>query len=314
MTFCATIRLSSVAGALAFAVAAFAFAPHAHAQGDTGSAPDTTKAPGVGQVFATVNGVPITAGDILTAAEDYARRVGGPPGSVPPSEFLNVLIDLNLVTQAAEAKGLENDDAIKRRLAFDRMRTLYSAYLSDLAQNAVTDEAVKARYDEETAKFEPQDELHLRHILVATEDEGKQIIAEIKAGGDFAEIAKEKSTDPGSAANGGDLDFVGRGVTVPEFENAAFALDVGEMTDAPVKTNFGWHVIKVEGKRKSSPPDFDTEEPRIRNELRNAFFTDTIAKLRAAADIQFVELPAAAEGDATPGDGATTVPAEEPAQ
>ena len=266
----------------------------------------------VDTVFATIDGMPITAGDVVVAAEDYARQLGIPPGNVPVPEILNALIDMHVVANAAEAAGFAEDEVVKKRLAYNRARTLHNAYLSDRALNAITDESVRAQYDEEVAGFEPQDELHLLHILVETEDEAKQIISDLEAGGDFAEIAKEKSIDPGSAPNGGDLDFIARGVTVPEFEEAAFALDVGATTGAPVQTQFGWHVIKVEDKRQSSPPELASEEDRIRNELLRDFVVAEIESLRAAADVELVAVDAPADGEAQ--DDAETKPAESPAQ
>jgi peptidyl-prolyl cis-trans isomerase C len=321
MTLSTAIRLPIVAGALAGALAIFPFAGPAAAQDGQGAAPaasgtaaDDTGADRADEVFATVDGKPITAGDLLVVAEDYARQLGAAPENVQVGELLNILIDMRLLARAAEEAGFGDDATVKRRIAFARTRALRDAYLRDQALKAVTDESVRAQYDKEVADFEPQDELHLRHILVETEDEGKEIIADIEAGGDFAEIAKEKSKDPGSGPKGGDLDFVSRGVTVPEFEDAAFALEVGEITEAPVKSQFGWHVIKLEDKRKSSPPEFATEQTRIRNEMLRAFVTARIAELRAAADIEIVEPEAPAGGsdggESAPADGAESAPAE----
>jgi peptidyl-prolyl cis-trans isomerase C len=154
----------------------------------------------------------------------------------------------------------------------------------------------------------------LHHILVETEDEAKEIIADLEAGGDFAAIAKEKSTDTGSGAGGGDLGFVPRGVTVPEFEEAAFALEVGEVTDQPVQSPFGWHVIRLEEKRESSPPEFAAEENRIRTELLRSFITGKIEELRAAADVEIIEPEAPADGDDDASGEGAPAPAEAPAQ
>jgi peptidyl-prolyl cis-trans isomerase C len=324
MTLSTTIRLPIVAVALAGGLALFPLAGPAAAQDGQSAAPAASGAAaasdggaeGADEVFATVDGEPITAGELLVVAEDYARQLGAAPENVPLGELLNVLIDMRLLAKAAEEAGFGDDETVERRIAFARTRVLRDAYLRDQALKAVTDESVRAQYDKEIADFEPQDEVHLRHILVETEDEGKEIIADIEAGGDFAEIAKEKSKDPGSAPNGGDLDFVTRGVTVPEFEEAAFALEVGEMTDAPVQSQFGWHVIKLEDKRESSPPELAAEETRIRNEMLREFVTERIAELRAAADVEIVEPETPADGEAgasdaggAPSDGGEAAPA-----
>jgi len=316
MTLSTAIRLPIVAVALAGGLAFLPLA--ATAQDGQGAAPatsgaaaaDDAGADSADQVFATVDGEPITAGDILVVAEEYARQLGSAPENLPLGELLNHLIDTRLLAKAAEEAGLDDDKTVGRRVAFARTQVLRDAYLRDQALAAVTDEAVRAQYDKEIADFEPQDEVHLRHILVETEDEGKEIIADIEAGGDFAEIAKEKSKDPGSAPSGGDLDFIQRGVTVPEFEEAAFALEVGEMTDAPVQSQFGWHVIKLEDKRKSSPPELAAEQTRIRNELLREFVTNRIAELRAAADVEIVESETPDGGEAGASDGGESAPAE----
>lgn len=319
MTLSTAIRLPIVAGVVAGALTFLPLAGPAAAQDGQGAAPaasgaaaaNDTGANDADQVFATVDGEPITAGDLLIAAEDYAQQAGAAPGNLPFGQLLEAIIDMRVLARAAEKAGLTDDPAIERRLAFERMRALRDLYLREEALQealeAATDEAVQAQYDKEVADFEPQDELHLRHILVESEDEAKEIIADLDAGGDFAEIAKEKSKDPGSAPNGGDLDFVPRGVTVPEFEEAAFALEIGEMTDAPVQSQFGWHVIRLEDKRKSSPPELATEQTRIRNEMLRAFVTERVAELRAAADIEIIEPEAPAGGDESePADGGSS--------
>jgi peptidyl-prolyl cis-trans isomerase C len=259
--------------------------------------------------------MPITAGDLLIAAEDYARQLGGgAPGNLPIGELLDALINMRLLANAAEAAGIDEAPAVERRLAFERMRALRDVYLREEALKAVTEDFVQKQYDEEKAEFEPQDELRLHHILVETEDEAKEIIADLEAGGDFAAIAKEKSTDTGSGAGGGDLGFVPRGVTVPEFEEAAFALEVGEVTDQPVQSPFGWHVIRLEEKRESSPPEFAAEENRIRTELLRSFITGKIEELRAAADVEIIEPEAPADGDDDASGEGAPAPAEAPAQ
>lgn len=313
-------RLPSAVFGIVCALSLLALSPEARAQ--NGSMPaeaatDQTESGTKGtndidEVFATVDGMPITAGDIVVAAEDYARQLGVPPGNVPVPEILNALIDMRLVAKAAEDAGFDDDEVVQKRIAYNRDRVLHNAYLSDGAQKAITNETVKAQFDKEVADFQPQEERHLRHILVETEDEGKQIIADLEAGGDFAEIAGEKSIDPGSASNGGDLDFITRGVTVPEFEEAAFALEVGEITDMPVQTQFGWHVIKLDEKRDSSPPEFASEENRIRSELLREYVTQEIESLRASADIELIEVekPADAEPQASGDAEATETPAQ----
>jgi peptidyl-prolyl cis-trans isomerase C len=322
MTVSTALRLPILAFAIAAAVAILPYAPRAAAQDGPSAAPQAAEvatdggdAVATDEVFATVDGQPVTAGDLLIAAEDYARQVGGAPGNLPLGQLLDAIIDMRLLARAAEQAGLGDDPAVERRLAFERMRALRDIYIRQEALAAVTDEAVQAQYEKEKAEFEPQDELHLQHILVETEDEAKEIIADLDAGGDFAEIAREKSADTGSGASGGDLGFVPRGATVPEFEDAAFALEVGEVTDAPVQSQYGWHVIRLDEKRETSAPEFATVENRIRGEMIRAFVTDKVEELRAAADIEIIEPEKpAADGGEAPGDGGEMAPAEPPAQ
>jgi peptidyl-prolyl cis-trans isomerase C len=227
-----------------------------------------------------------------------------------------VVIDMKLLAKAAEGAGVDKKDEVVRRLGLDREMTLRNEYLRSKAETAVTDETVKARFDKETADFVPEDEFHLHHILLGSEEEAKTALADLEKGGDFATIAKERSIDPGSGARGGDLGFVPKGKTVPEFENAAIALEAGTYTKEPVKSQFGWHIIKLDETRKSSPPPLEAEEGRIRNDLIREFVQAEVEAVRAGAKIEIVPPPAAEEtGEApaaqtpAPADGAAPTPA-----
>jgi peptidyl-prolyl cis-trans isomerase C len=317
MTASNGIRLPKLAIALALSVAVSAlFAPAMAQDAPAATGEQAVAAPDPERVYATIDGEPITQADLAAASQDYAETLARIPPEARLSQLLNVVIDMRLLADAAEEAGIDEKDSVKRLLAFERSRTLRNEYLRDKATTAVTDEKVQERFDKEIADFEPGDELHLRHILVETEEQGKEVIAAIEGGQDFAEVAKEKSLDPGSAQNGGDLGFVPKGKTVPEFENAAFALDVGEVSETPVQSQFGWHVIKVEEKRKESPPELAAEEVRIRNELIREFVTAEVEGLRAAADIELVEPETPAEGEAPAADGSEPAAegAETPAQ
>jgi peptidyl-prolyl cis-trans isomerase C len=147
------------------------------------------------------------------------------------------------------------------------------------------------------------EEVRARHILVESEDEAKQVVEELKKGGDFAELAKKKSKDPG-ASDGGDLGYFTKEQMVPEFSNVAFSLEAGKISD-PVKSQFGWHIIKVEDKRKKKAPDFDTVKPQIETYVTRKAQADLVSKLRETAKIERTEqktdaAPAAAAKDASP--------------
>jgi peptidyl-prolyl cis-trans isomerase C len=154
---------------------------------------------------------------------------------------------------------------------------------------ATTDEAMKKVYEEASKQITGEQEVHARHILVETEDEAKAIKAELDKGADFAELAKKKSKDPG-ASDGGDLGFFTKDQMVPEFSAAAFALEPGKISD-PVKSQFGWHIIKVEEKRNRKAPDFEQVKSQIETYVTRKAQADYVGKLREAAKIERMDKP-----------------------
>ena len=166
----------------------------------------------------------------------------------------------------------------------ERRTALAGLAANAAVEGAVDDAKVKAAYDEEVAAFQPAPEFSAAHILVDSEDEAKALKAEIDGGKDFAEVAKANSSD-GSAANGGDLGWFGLGQMVPEFETAVVALEPGQVS-APVKSQFGWHLIKLNEKRETTPPPLDQARPEIENKLRQEALEARLVELRAAAKIE----------------------------
>lgn len=243
-------------------------------------------------VVATVNGEEITEADLGLAVQDFRETLAQLPPDQRLDALINGIIDIRLMARAAEAAGLDKGEEAARRIAFVRDRALRAEYLRSKVFDTVTDEAIQARYDAEAAAFVPVDEIKASHILVETEDEAKAIIAELDNGGDFAVVAKAKSLDLGSGANGGDLDFFAHGRMVKPFEDAAFALDVGAYTKTPVKSDFGWHVIKVVDKRKSSPPALDQRRNELRDAMAKELFLAAVEQLRQGATIEIVPQPA----------------------
>lgn len=242
-------------------------------------------------VVATVNGEEITEADLGLAVQDFRETLAQLPPDQRLDALINGIIDIRLMARAAEAAGLDKGEEAARRIAFVRDRALRAEYLRSKVFDTVTDEAIQARYDAEAAAFVPVDEIKASHILVETEDEAKAIIAELDNGGDFAVVAKAKSLDLGSGANGGDLDFFAHGRMVKSFEDAAFALDVGAYTKTPVKSDFGWHVIKVVDKRKSSPPALDQRRNELRDAMAKELFLAAVEQLRQGATIEIVPQP-----------------------
>jgi len=264
------------------------------------------------KVVATVNGEAITEADLALAAQDFRDTLMQLPPQERLTGLINGIIDIRLMARAAEVAGVEKDEEAARRLRFVRDRALRAEYLRANVFGAISDEAVKAKYDEETAAFVPGEEIRASHILVETEDEAKAIVAELDKGGDFAAIAKDKSIDLGSGANGGDLDFFARGRMVKPFEDAAFALEVGKYTSTPVKSDFGFHIIKVVDKRMTTAPTIEQRQDALREEIAKELFLAAVEKLRSAAEIELIA-PEPAPETPSPDAPAENPPAAEPA-
>ncbi len=261
-------------------------------------------------VLAKVNGAEIRQSDLTLAEEELAPSLAQMDPATKKDNVLSFLIDMKLVAKAAEDKKIEDSEDFKKRLAFTRSRLLMDSLLASEGKAATTDEAMKKVYDEAAKQISGEQEVHARHILVETEDEAKAIEDELKKGADFAELAKKKSKDPG-ASDGGDLGFFTKDQMVPEFSAVAFSLEPGKISD-PVKTQFGWHVIKVEEKRNRKPPEFDQVKSQIENYVTRKAQADYVAKLRETAKVERIDKPAdaAAKPDAMAKPDAAAKPAD----
>lgn len=237
-------------------------------------------------VLANVNGSPITAAEVAFALETLREAVQRVPEAQRQDVVLDLLINMRLLADAARDAGFSEDPEFSSRLEYARNQTLRDMYMERVVDKAVTDEAVRARYDEEAAKIEPQVEVSARHILVEDEALAKDLIAQINGGADFATLAGEHSIDPGSGPRGGSLGFFQRGQMVKPFEDAAFALEAGAITPEPVQSRFGWHVIQVDEKREQPIPTFEEVGERIRQIMIQEAFTQEIDRLKADATIE----------------------------
>lgn len=244
-------------------------------------------------VVARVNGVEIRFSDLLLAEEETAQALANVPEDVKFEYLLSLLIDRVIVSSDARAKGLTDDPGVQRRMAYYENKALRDVYWMQLITARISDEAAKEFYDAQVGSVEPQEEIKARHILVATEEEALAIIDQLDAGGDFVELAKEHSTGP-TGGDGGDLGYFTPGTMVPEFNDAAFALQAGE-TSAPVKTKFGWHVIKVEDRRIQEVPGFELVKDQVIEALAQQEGRTMMDEMRAAAAIEIV----GAEGEGT---------------
>ena len=239
-------------------------------------------------LVAKVGDLEIHQSDLDVAIANLDPQMAQLPDEQKRVAALSGAIDVKLFSKDAIAEKLNEDANYKARMKYLEERELHGAYFKKHVVDTVTPEEIKARYDKEVAALPKQEEVHARHILVKTEDEAKKVIAELDAGKDFAELAKLHSTDP-NKADGGDLGYFGKGRMVKEFEAAAFALDKGAYTKTPVKTDFGWHVIKVEDKRIAPPPAFEQVQPQIRNMVMRDKYLELLAKARDAQGVEIVD-------------------------
>lgn len=264
--------------------AMFVAAPTAasFAQGDDAApiAPATT--------VATVDGHAITEADLSFAAEDMAQDLARMPPEHHRAFLLRVMIDMKVLSGAARDAGMDKTEIFAQRRQHLEERALRRAYYSEAVESTVTDEAVRAEYDKYVAAFTPQDEIRASHILVEDEQKARDLRAEAEGGSDFAALARENSIDPG-AANGGDLGFFSKGMMVPEFEGAAFALGEPGAISEPVKSQFGWHVIKLEEKRLSTPAAYEQVAAQIRQQLLVTTFTEKVEELMEGTEIDIVD-------------------------
>lgn len=209
------------------------------------------------------------------------------PGRGSDEQVLEQLVELKVLAQKARKDGLDKDPAIKAELE----RAAESILANHLVKNVLkdktfTDEQMKAEYDTVVAKMPKKDEYKAAHILVEDEALAKDIQAKVANGGDFAALAKEHSTDPGSKDQGGDLGWFEAGMMVPEFAKAVTALEAGKTTAEPVKSQFGWHIIRLEDKRPVPPPAFDAVKPQLTNMLRQKAVDDFIEEARKSAKVE----------------------------
>jgi peptidyl-prolyl cis-trans isomerase C len=260
-------------------------------------------------LVAKVNGVEIHQSDLAIAEQEAGQL---PPMSPEAKQdyLVQISADLILVAKAAEAKKFGDTADFKRKMEFNRRKTLMEALMSSVAKDALTDAAMHQVYDEAIKQVGAEQEVHARHILVraapgddkaskAAEDKIKAVIERLNKGEDFNKIAGEVTEDPSGKTNGGDLGYFGKDQMVPPFSEAAFKLEKGQISE-PVKTDFGWHVIKVEDKRAKQPPKFEEVKPQIERYVIGKAQSEMVQDLRKDAKIERLDKPAAPAAPADP--------------
>ncbi|WP_020694228.1 peptidylprolyl isomerase [Reyranella massiliensis] len=276
------LRLFLLSGAAA-AIAGSAFAQQ--------PAKPPAKAPAQAQplkdpIVATVNGQPVRLSDLEVAQQSLPQQYRSMPLQAVFPALLERIIDSKLVVQEGKKSKANEDPAFKKRMAFVEEQVLQDFWIQREIAKMVTAEKIQQRYQERLKSLPAEEEVHARHILVSTEDEAKALIAELKKGAAFDKLAKEKSTDKASGAEGGDLGWFKKSDMVKEFADAAFGLKKGELSETPIKTQFGFHIIQIDDRRTAPPPALEELSDQIREELAREAVTAQLDKLRAGAKIE----------------------------
>lgn len=250
----------------------------------------TLAADDAAKVVAKVNGQIITERDVTIAERELGPSLDRAQVQDPTQRrriLVAFLVDNQLFAEAGEKENLGDGADFAQRLAYWKRRAMRETYFDKAVKGKVSEAEAKSFYDEQAKKAPGGPQIRARHILLKTEEKAKEIYEMIAHDGDFAELAKQHSTGP-SGKNGGDLGFFGEGQMVPEFSKAAFALKVGEVS-LPVKTKFGWHVIKVEDRRETNFPPFADLKERIVNHLAQQKAQSVAEEMRKSATVEYVD-------------------------
>jgi peptidyl-prolyl cis-trans isomerase C len=288
------MKISQMRGLLIAAAATFAIS-HAVAQDAKPKAP----APAPDTVVATVNGMEILYEELENAHRQLPPQYQKMPLETLYEPLLSQIVDRRMLATIAEKEGFDKTEDVVKRLAVARRNILAESWLAEQVEPAVSEEKLMARYEADKKNIKGEEEIHASHILLENEADARKVLAEIRNGADFAEMAKQHSKK-----NGGDLGFFDAKTMVPEFSKAAFAMKVGDVSE-PVKTQFGWHIIRIEAKRQSEGPSFEQRKQEIRQALAQEAVANTLEELRGKADIKMfnpdgtplVPIIAAPEGD-----------------
>jgi peptidyl-prolyl cis-trans isomerase C len=264
------------------------------------------QAAGEDPVLAVVDGTEIRRSEVVESARSLPPEYQAQIEAILPA-LVERFVDLKLLGDRAEASGLNDDAEVKETMAKLQQDVVREVYLRRYLKERVTDEVLQARYQDFLKANPPQPEVHARHILVPTKEEAEKVIEQLDSGKEFIAVAAEASKG-GSAQNGGDLGWFVKGDMVPEFADAAFAIEPGQIGKDPVETQFGWHVIKVEERRDRQPPSFEEVKPTLEGEAQQEIVTALLKELREGAEIEIATPPAPAPAAPAEG-GAATPPA-----
>jgi peptidyl-prolyl cis-trans isomerase C len=278
------------------------------------SSPSSAEEQGTGEnpVLAVVNGTEIHRSEVVESARSLPPEYQSQIDQILPA-LVERYVDLKLIADRAESTGIANDPEVKEMVARLQVDVEREVFLRRYLKEHVTDAMLQARYQEFLKAHPPEAEVHARHILVPTEEEAKAAIAKIASGQSFDQVAAEMSKGS-SAQKGGDLGYFVKGDMVPEFAEAAFAMKPGEVSKEPVKTQFGYHIIKIEDRRDRQPPSFDQVKANLESDAQQELIASLIKDLRSAAKVEIKTAPAPqapASGGATAPQSDGTAPAPE---
>ncbi|WP_448190253.1 peptidylprolyl isomerase [Azospirillum sp. sgz301742] len=276
---------------LSFAACGLALAAHAQTPPATPAAPATSQAApksaaGSDPVVARVNEQEIHLSEVMRLVSQLPPQVQQMPLDMIYPALVDQLVNQKLIAAAGYKEGLDKTADAKAELKQAEERIVQRAFITKAVQSRITPAMLEAKYQEFLKDNPAQDEVKASHILVENEAEAKDIIAQLAKGGDFAKLSKEKSKDTVAAQQGGDLGYFTQDTMVEPFAKAAFAMKPGEISKEPVKTQFGWHVIKVEDKRKAPQPTLDEVKPQLEKEMSKDIVTTVIDDLRKTAKVE----------------------------
>lgn len=240
------------------------------------------------KVVAKVNGKTLTEADLRFAEAEIGSELNQLPEDTKRRVLVEYLIENQLFADAADGQRLGQGSLFEERMAYWKRRALRDSFFDKNVKDAVPEAEAKRIYDQQVGQQPGEEQVRARHILVESEQKAREIFEKIAHGDDFAKLAKEHSKDPGSKERGGDLGYFGKGMMVPQFEEAAFKIAKGEVSQ-PIQTQFGWHIIKVDDRRKSEPPTFDSVKAQILASLVHRKAQEVAGSLRKSAKIEYVD-------------------------
>ena len=303
-----------VSAGLALAQAPGSQAPGNQAPANPAPAAQAANPQPADPVVARVDGQEIRLSEVRDAANQLPDELKNAPPAMLYPLILDQLVAQKALVARARAQGLERDPEVQRRIAQATDQELQQALLRREVAPALTDEALRQRYEAGAANRQGEEEVHARHILVPTEAAASEALEEVRRpGADFAEVAKRRSTGPG-AQQGGDLGFFKKSDMIPEFAEAAFALQPGQISEKPVQTPFGWHVIKVEGRRTAPRASFEESKEQLRQAAFEEAVNAAVERIRGQAKVERFNMDGSPQRAPSLMDGASPPAAPAPAQ